>query len=174
MNIRHAVLCLAASAAFLGAALPATAGESCGNLKQLSAIEMTLDRAGRPLVPVTIAGRTKVLLLDTGGAISTLTQAAVEELGLTPLRRDDIVLYDAAGNRMDRSVTLPSINVGQMRGTSWRFWIHPPNDRITGITDSEISGLLAPDLLRQFDVELDFAGKTVKLFSPDHCEGRVL
>lgn len=173
MQIRTALLSLAAISAF-GVTSPVAAGDVCGNLKQLSLIEITIDSGGRPVVPVMINGRPKSLLLDTGSVISTLTQETVEELALNPVRRNDIVLYDIDGNRIDRSVTLPSITVGQIRGNSWRFWVHAPGRR-TGSTPSEtISGLLAPDLLRQFDVDLDFAHKTLKLFSPDHCEGRVL
>ncbi len=160
--------------ALIGAALPAAAAENCPNLKQLSSVEMTRDRGGRPVVPVTINGQSKLMLLDTGGVTSTLTQSALDELGLTAVRRNDMVFYDVRGNRLDRSVTLPTMTVGQLRGTSWRFWIHPP-DRDIGTTDTgTIAGLLAPDLLRQFDVDLDFANNTVKFFSPEHCEGRIL
>jgi predicted aspartyl protease len=172
--MRHTVLHLVATAALVGAALPASAAEICGDLKQLSSVEMTFDRSGRPAVPVMIAGKPTTLLLDTGGVISTLTQDTVEEFGLTPVRRDDIVLYDVGGNRLDRSVTLPSLTVGQVRGTSWRFWIHPRGHTLGETPDGRIAGLLAPDVLSQFDVDLDFARKTVKLFSPDHCEGRIL
>jgi predicted aspartyl protease len=162
------------AAALIVASLPAAAAESCPNLKQLASVEMTRDRSGRPVVPVTINGQTKLMLLDTGGVTSTLTQTALEELGLDAVRRNDMVFYDVRGNRLDRSVTVPAMTIGRVRGTSWRFWIHP-SDRDLGTTaNGRIAGLLAPDLLRQFDVELDFAHNAVKLFSPEHCEGRVL
>jgi hypothetical protein len=135
---------------------------------------MILDGVGRPLVPVAIDGRPKLMMLDTGGAISTLTQKAFEESGRTALRRDDIVLYDIRGNRMDKSVTLPSLTIGQVRGNSWRFWIHAPDVDLGATPVGPIAGLLGPDILRQFDVDLDFARKTVKLFSPEHCDGKVL
>ena len=162
------------SAVFLGVALPAVAGEACGNLQQFASVEMSLDDFGRPLVPVAIDGKQKLMMLDTGGVISTLTQDALKETGRSAVRRDDIVLYDVRGNRMDSSVTLPSVTLGQVRGPSWRFWIHAPDFNLGRTANGPIAGTLAPDILAKFDVDLDFGRKTVKLFSPDHCEGRVL
>jgi hypothetical protein len=78
------------------------------------------------------------------------------------------------GNRMDRSVTLPSLTVGQVRGNSWRFWIHPPGVELGDAPSGPIAGTLAPDILRKFDVDLDFGNRVVKFFSPDHCEGKIL
>jgi hypothetical protein len=114
------------------------------------------------------------MLLDTGGVISTLTQKTFEESGRRATRRADIVLYDVRGNRMDRSVTLPTLTIGQVRGSAWRFWIHEPSVELGNTPNGPVAGLLAPDILRQFDVDLDFARKTVKFFSPDHCEGKIL
>jgi hypothetical protein len=106
--------------------------------------------------------------------ISTLTQSAFDETGQPALRRNDIVLYDVRGNRMDRSVTLPSVTIGQVRSSSWRFWIHAPDVNLGSTPSGPVAGTLAPDILAKFDVDLDFGRKTLKLFSPDHCEGRVL
>jgi hypothetical protein len=40
--------------------------------------------------------------------------------------------------------------------------------------NEEVVGILGPDILRAFDVDFDFAGKKLNLFSPDHCEGKVV
>ena len=174
MRLRIALGRIVVLTACLGAALPAAAGEACGNLQQFASVEMSLDNFGRPLVSVAIDGKQQLMMLDTGGVISTLTQDALKETGRTALRRDDIVLYDVRGNRMDTSVTLPSVTLGQVRGTSWRFWIHAPDVTLGSTANGPIAGTLAPDILAKFDVDLDFGRKTLKLFSPDHCEGRVL
>ena len=168
------LLGLLAAYHLLAAALPASAAQTCGDLKQFASVDMTLDSFGRPLVPVAIDGKQQQMMLDTGGVISTLTQRAFEETGRTALRRDDIVLDDVRGNRMDRSVTLPYVTIGQVRSRSWRFWIHAPDMDLGSTTSGPVAGTLAPDVLAKFDVDLDFGRKTVKLFSPDHCEGRVL
>src|SRR6185312_15919031 len=44
---------------------------------------------------------------------------------------------------------------------------HPP-------PDYKADGILAGDLLTQFDVEFDFAAKKLNLFSQDHCPGKVV
>ena len=172
MSANAALLRIAAFVLF-GAALPAEAAQRCGPLKIFADLEMTLDGFGRPLVPVTVDGQQKMMMLDTGGTISTLTQKAFEDSGRTALRRNDILLYDIFGNKMDRSVTLPSLTIGQVRGGTWRFWIHPPDVDLGTAPGGRVAGLLAPDILNQFDVDLDFTKRTVKLFSPDHCDGGV-
>ena len=154
-------------------ALPAEAAQSCGPLKIFASVEMTLDDSGRPLIPITVDGKQKPMLLDTGGVLSTLTQKAFEDSRRTALRRNDIVLYDIDGYRMDRTVTLPTLTIGQVRGSTWRFWIHSPNFDLGDTPSGPVAGTLAPDVLNQFDVDLDFPNKTVKLFSPDHCDAGI-
>jgi hypothetical protein len=69
MEMRPALLRLFTSVALVGSALPAAAADSCGTLKQFASVEMILDDAGRALVPITIDGKSKLMLLDTGGVI---------------------------------------------------------------------------------------------------------
>src|SRR5262249_10847973 len=94
----------------------------------------------------------------------------VEEFKLTP-RPSNTVLYSVGGHVMDRFVTVPTVIMGAIRGQGWRFIVEadglsPP--------DSDVVGTLGPDIFSQFDVELDYAAKKLNLFSPDHCEGRVI
>ena len=174
MRSANTVLRLLAVASTLTVAVPAYAADACGSLKQLSSINMRLDQTGRPVVSVTIDGQSKLMMLDTGAAISTLTRETIEELDLTPTLREDLVVHDVRGNRIDRSVTPRSFAMGELRATDWRFWIQQGRERLGTTSGGRVAGLLGTDLLRQFDVELDFQRRTVKLFSPDHCEGRVV
>jgi hypothetical protein len=41
-------------------------------------------------------------------------------------------------------------------------------------SDSRVVGILAMDVLNQFDLELDIAHHKLNLFSPDHCKGQVI
>jgi hypothetical protein len=39
---------------------------------------------------------------------------------------------------------------------------------------SGFDGILAPDLMQNYDIEIDFAGGKLSYFLPDHCPGRVV
>lgn len=145
---------------------PVSAAE-CGPLKLLTSVPLKLDPGNRPLVPITIEGKPRFLLLDTGGVVSTITPKAVEQFQLKP-RRSDIAQYDVNGNRLDRIVPVPTMMLGKARGASWLFIVLAHN------FDDETIGTLSPDIIRQFDVDLDFPNRTLNLFSPDHCAGKIM
>ena len=65
------------------------AQENCGPLKLVAAMDMRFDGAGRPVVPVTLDGKEKYLLLDTGAFMSMLNRNVFDELraGSTKLNK---------------------------------------------------------------------------------------
>src|SRR3982751_2702869 len=68
----------------------------CGPLKQVASIDLVPAPSGVQMVPVSINGVPKKLLLATAGGISALSKTAIAELGLHALstRRK---LLDRAG-----------------------------------------------------------------------------
>jgi aspartyl protease len=40
--------------------------------------------------------------------------------------------------------------------------------------DASIDGILSPDVLRNFDLDFDFAAHKLNLISPEHCEAKVV
>ncbi|MEI9991264.1 MAG: retropepsin-like aspartic protease [Rhizomicrobium sp.] len=40
--------------------------------------------------------------------------------------------------------------------------------------DYELAGVLAPDILKHYDIDVDFGADKMNLFSPDHCAGKVI
>ena len=40
--------------------------------------------------------------------------------------------------------------------------------------DASLVGVLGPDILRNYDVDMDFGARKLQLISPDHCEGKVV
>jgi len=146
---------------------PLSAAE-CGPLKLLTSVPLKLDPGNRPLIPITIEDKSRFLLLDTGGFVSTLTPKAVEQFQLKP-RRTDIKQYDVNGNLLDRIVPVPTMMLGKARGASWLFIVQGHN-----FSDDETIGTLGPDIIGQFDVDLDFPNRTLNLFSSDHCAGKIM
>jgi hypothetical protein len=65
-------------------------------------------------------------------------------------------------------VTLKDFSLGRLKAPRLDYALMPP-----GSLEPDIDGLLSPDLLTNFDLDFDFAGGKVNLFSSDHCDGRV-
>jgi predicted aspartyl protease len=118
------------------------------------------------LVPVTINGTQKQFLLDTGGAITQISPAAVKELNL-PLRDTGIKLLDLYGNASSGAAKIDDFAVGRLHA---REQVFP----ISTFDSTLVAGIFAADFMGEYDVELDFAGGKMNYFSRDHCEGKVV
>ena len=160
---------LLARAALLFAALslaPPALAEDCKQLLQRASLDMTRTRGDTILVPVTVNGTDMHMLLDTGGGISSVSAKTATALNLT--RQDSRVkTLDMRGNASRQFVRLDSIALGPLKGKDIDLMIWPdPN--------APFDGLIAGDLLARYDVELNFVTGKLNIFSPDHCEGKVI
>lgn len=124
-------------------------------------------------IPVSINNGSAKFLVDTGGMISTITPSLVESLHLDTSRflSQRIKFYAADGSTLNRFTTIDSLGIGPVSVPHVKLLLQPKNTRI-GFEDFQ--GTLAPDLLRNFDLDFDVANKTFNLFSPDHCPGQVV
>lgn len=154
-----------AFALLLGLCAPALAQENCPPLKEIVSVNLEWDAPQSMwLVPVTIQGVPKKLLLDTGGITSQLSESTVDELKLHKMP-SDLTLLDASGNKNDKKVKVDEIIMGGIRATDVEFQVSPDNFG-TGIAGSFIG---SPN----FDLDLDFGAGKMNYFSPDHCPGRI-
>lgn len=159
--------------ALIGSALLAFAASStafaadCGPLKLLNEVQLTTFSNGlRPMLPVAINGVPKLMLLDTGGYISQLSQDAVNELQLsTP--NSSIRLYDVSGNSSRDYAVAESFKFGNMSGLRRPFIVSPIGMNI-------IDGIFATDYMLSYDVDIDFGSGKMRFFSPEHCPGNVV
>ena len=155
-------------------ALPAVAAE-CGPLKLVTSLNMTMLPSGRPAILATIGDKPQTLMVDTGGAFSQLTRKAARELNLTPTTAPNRNgLRGITGDTSDQIVRLPSITIGGMRQEYPSFFISPEQGDPNDTAPAEFDGVISPDLLQNFDADFDFAANKLNLFSPDHCEGKVV
>jgi predicted aspartyl protease len=150
------------------ASSPARADDKC-HLYRIAQIDMAIDESGRVDVPMTINGRTVNLLVDTGGYVSTLTRSTVTSLGLSPVSAFRPIEQYYGGEKLDRFVT---VHDAQFAG------VNVPKLQLFVMSDGRLSsdedGTISPDIMRNFDVDFDFANAAFSLFSKDHCEGRVV
>ena len=121
---------------------------------------------------MTINGQARLFKLDTGGVITSIFPEAVEDLKLRT-RRTTQVLIDTEGKTSRTSAHADMFNLGGIRTDSGLNFMVLPS-RNPGYANNRRAGYLALDMLKKYDIELDFAASTMNLFSPDHCDGHVV
>ncbi|MGD0190208.1 MAG: aspartyl protease family protein [Rhizomicrobium sp.] len=130
---------------------------------QYASLPMEAEPDGAVTVSVSINGQPARLVVDTGSIISSLTYVAANELGLkqwdSPFQGEFV-----NGIRTSRVTHVDSIAMG---GASLRksvFLLAPYT-----LLNANVSGLLGPDILSNFDVEFDFAAGAMHLLAPNTC-----
>ena len=149
--------------AALGFATPAAA-EDC-SLKSLASLDM-LPSEHRIIVSASLNGTKTPMLVDTGAGFSHLSDKTVTALGLTR-QESQVKSLDLYGGASREFVRLDTIELGPLRGKNVNMMIWPGRD-------VEFNGLIGGDMLERYDVELNFVTHKLNLFSPDHCEGKVV
>ncbi|HEX4269905.1 MAG TPA: retropepsin-like aspartic protease [Rhizomicrobium sp.] len=156
----------------------------CAPLKVLATVK--LRHAGRgPLmaVPVHVDGARVSLLLDTAGALSQLAAAVIHEQQLG-VQGSKIRIYDMAGNSAAEETKVSRLAIGDLELRDVTMWVLPAHEQDEFRRDFSprhvmraqegLDGVLAADLMANYDVELDFGNDTLKYLSQDHCEGHVI
>ena len=158
-------LCVAALLAMHGTSVAA----DC-SLNELAKVPLTYDQSGGPLVPVTIDGTPKSMLVDTGSIFSSVTEQTVDALHLReePLATPAFRLAD--GKTMDDAARLSDFMIGHMRARDWTLLVIPRTEPGA----SNWAGTIGPDVMTNYDVEFDFGGRTFSLFSHAPCPGNVV
>jgi predicted aspartyl protease len=117
-------------------------------------------------IPAQVNGNDVTLAIDTGGFASSLTQAAADRLGIVRHRMNNVVIRDMGGKVADEYVQVNKFRIGNLErgGVYLSVMASFPG----------FDGLIAPDILRNYDVELDFAGNRFNLFRPHPCKDRAV
>ena len=154
-------------AGLFGAAQAAdTAGTAGCTLKVLADLDLRTTPDGRIAIPVKFEGRDLFFLVDTGGVYSTIDPKLASALQLRPYKAATY-LFNNSGVIYDTMVDAKNFAIGRLNGHDFHFYVEPSNSR-------DFEGLLAPQILGAYDVELDFANGKFRLFSQDHCPGKVI
>lgn len=155
-------------AALLGVARADTA---CPPLTLIASVDMRIGDDGRVYVPAQIAGTPKSMLVDTGGYFTEITQSAVDELKLDT-HHTGLQLIGVAGDTTNVVARAPFV-IGNLHADYMDFMVMATTHNFADdMTDA--AGILAPNLLSSYDVDLDFAGRKFNLLSQKHCEGKVV
>lgn len=143
---------------------PVVANE-CGSLKMLASAKLMLQGKYRPLVPVTVNGSPKQFLVDTGGIYTTITPREATALNLN-IQYDATPLFNTSGRSSEGYAKVDSFELGGMTAKDVYLRVLP--------SDIDADGAIGPDVMKHNDVEMDFAGKKMNYFLPDHCPGKVI
>ena len=127
---------------------------------------MTSTGSFQQMVPVTVNGVSKLLLLDTGGYISQLSPSTVKELQI-PTHDSALRLYDVSGNESRSFVIADNLRVGSLVAQRQAMVVS------TG-DPGGLDGLLSTDLMLRYDIDIDFGSGKMRYFSPEHCPGKVV
>ena len=135
-------------------------------LTQVAELPMTL-KAGHVVVPASANGKDLSLGIDTGGYGTSLTKEGIAKLGLPYAARLGAIIPAGGGAWVSEGdVHLDSLRIGTVE--FGRRYV--PELETLSIVD----GLIGPDILSRYDVELDSAAETFRLFKPHPCAGHAV
>lgn len=162
----------------------------CKGLSILASVDLAKAADVRPFVPVTFGDKRKIMLIDTGGSRTEMTSQLADELHLKRHKRfskitefggrvsKDIVhvdlnpdVYDLAG-RVSNEAVATGMSLGGLSAGGMSFYVMPDDEQFSHEADA--GGLIAADVLSNYDLDIDFGARKLNLISPDHCEGKVI
>jgi predicted aspartyl protease len=152
---------------------PASAGAAeCGPQQVLASVELLMQQNGVPLVPVSVVGKPKHFIVATGGYLSHVFPATVRELNL-PRRTVSQSVVSANGMTSNAAARVSEFVIGGLRAQNVTLMV-PPSQDTGDIPEGAPAGTLGPDVLQNYDVDLDFGAQKFGLIDPNHCEGKVV
>lgn len=161
-------LALLSSAGFAASAARAAEAwpEEC-KLQLAASLPFTIEH-GHVRIEASVNDVPRHFIIDTGGLLSSVTEKVVRSQKLKTLQISDA--YDiggVGGGRIKRYAIADTLTFAHLRANDVHLLVHADNR-------SDEDGVIAPDYLRNFDLEFDFAGKTLNLFRPHPCPDHVV
>jgi len=155
-------------AAFLAPPASAEDQPKC-TLTRAANLDMTLDQAGRPVVPVSINGTKLSFVVDTAGIYTGVRQKTVDGLKLRTESLRNGLLLTLNGKKIDTIAHADELLIGRLPIKDMSFMVWPQSH---DANDSD--GTLAGEFLHLFDIEFDFAAAKFSLFLQNDCGPRVV
>ena len=172
MKTKIALLGLAAAAIATGPAATPALAASCAARAPLATIKMLRDSEGKMyFVPVNINGANKLMLLSTGSGGTMFLAEAVDAMKMPVTDLRGATLATAVGARSFAITHPDSLSLGGTKVASDFYAIFPAQADGDKLYKSNIVGWLGTDVLSHYDVDMDFANSTLKLYDFNDCEG---
>ncbi|MEI9993707.1 MAG: pepsin/retropepsin-like aspartic protease family protein [Rhizomicrobium sp.] len=144
---------------------PAMAESRLCQMPLEASLDMTTEADGEVSVPVTVSGLAGQMLIDTGGVQTILGRTVARRLalGIQP-SANTYMLF--GGVRLQELATAHELILGRLKAKEIPLLLAPP----ASLHNDDI-GILAPDIMSNYDVELDFAAGKFNLFQHFSCSG---
>jgi predicted aspartyl protease len=164
MKLRSLALALAFAAAFSAA----WGEDACPPLQRLSGVDLKMSKGGQIAATVQIAGEPALFLISTGAARSEISRALAEKLKL-PLSHSAVTLVDTNGRTSQTLAHAHDLQIGRLNFGSIHLKI------MTADPPPELpQGVIGGDILRNYDIDFDFAARKMNIISREHCPGKVV
>jgi predicted aspartyl protease len=131
-------------------------------LQLAASLPFTIEH-GHVRIEAALNGTPRHFIIDTGGFMSSVTERVVADQNLKTFRISDA--YDiggVGGGRTKRYAVADTLSFARLKANDVHLLVEPG-----GAGDED--GVIAPDYLRNFDLEFDFATGTLNLFQPHPC-----
>jgi len=146
--------------------------ENCPPLGIATSVQLARDADGySPVVPVEMSGQPRTMLLGTSGFATVISPRTADALGL-PRQKSALEIIDQSRDYSSDYVNVP-FKIGRLSSNAVGMIILP-SDRDLGWGGTSVDGLLAPDILHNYDIDIDFGTGKLNFILQDHCPGRVV
>jgi len=125
---------------------------------------------GSILVSVSLEGKNVPMVVDTGSPASAIDPVVAKELAIPERRMMEGAFYNLSGESFTYLAMPHDFGLGDMHSNQEALLVWP--SPMSG--DGHVGGLIAADLLRHYDADMDFGSHKFNLFSQDHCSGKVV
>jgi len=156
------------AATITGSAWAADALPPTCQLPRIASLDMDTEESGVVTVPVTINDVSGRWMVDTGNITSMVADTIVRRLDL----KRDFNPYGGAllgGIPILETARVNSVTFAGMRSGSVNLAIAPE-----AVLPSNTIGMLAPDIMQNYDIEFDFAAGKFNVFEPNSCPGNTV
>jgi hypothetical protein len=119
-------------------------------------------------LPLTVGGRTRLWVLDSGASVSCLEKKFAEELGLEPQGQ---IKGEGAGGLVDVSlVTMPSYEMPGLEFDEQTVAVIDIDWLFRRWMGLEVAGILGYDFLSRLVLKVDYANQLLSFYHPDSFE----
>lgn len=131
-------------------------------------LPVTFNHNHLPVVDVSIDGRILHMVVDTGSDESLITRAGAKTIGASYVYAGWARAYGANGEVNSNSVEIPNLKLDGLTVTNAVFFA---TDLFSsnGSEPDHIDGLIGQNILKDFNVALDFPNNRIALFQRDGC-----